>query len=176
MSVNEIERLRNLAASYARRKLGKRNLGKHNLGVDHNDLAQDAIEDYLRLWRPNICSAESYVCMRIKHRLYKIGTRADTRGISYGYADNVVHIHDPHALPDQHLENKQEQQRRDELLAYIQTRHPVASKYANHILSNPELTRRQVAALMDVSATHIDYLNRVLRTLVEEFSSLSEAQ
>ena len=105
--------------------------------------------------------------MRIKHDLDAILRRSETFSIQYGYRDNVVQLRDPAQRPDEALEEKQ---CRDELLAYIGKRNAEARSYAELILSgDDQITRRHAAALMRVDVTHIDYLKRKLRAVLEEF-------
>lgn len=165
---DEIDRLMKFATGFARRKLAK----LPYIGINEEDVAQSA---WIKLvaavrtgkWSPRVCKPEAYLCMCIKHEIDATLRRLSTFG-EVGYPDNVINIIEaPQSRPDQVLE---EQQSVQELLDYITARSPAALPYAKLILDHSEkLARREVASLMNVDPSHIDYLKRVLRPILAEF-------
>jgi hypothetical protein len=171
---DQVVRLRNLARLYARKKLASL---PRKLPVTEEDLAQSAMADMIEFWVPGRCSAEAFVCGRVRHEIDALLRRKETRSVQFGDEDNVIEFPDPARLPDQDLIPKEYEVWKRELLAFVGERHRGARDLVAIILAHDEeLRRTELATLLNVEKSHIDYLRKVLRKIIEEFKMVQDAR
>ena len=142
--------------------------------MTEEDVAHVALIDYLRNFDEGLCSSQAFIGRSIMHEVDRLLKARKTHFV--GLPNNVVDIANSSSLADELLSRQEDFELVRELLSYLAEREPEIYEYADLILTDENIKRSQVAAMLGVHPTRIDYLKKRLRQEMENFLASGREQ